>query len=162
MEEKEQKVKITAFILTMISLCFCIYTIKDTYAKYITNTSGNAELQIARWKILVNNQDVEQNNQLTSVITPVFEGNTNIAGNVIAPTAEGYFDLIIDATNTDVSFNYEITTSDCNNSAVTDLILSGYSLNGGARQSVVSNNGHLNLTGTIRYIDQTKTIRVRI
>ena len=130
-----------AFLLTMISLCLCIYVIKDTYAKYITNANGNAELQIARWKIIINNQDVEQNSNLTSAITPVFEGTNDIASNVIAPTAEGYFDLLIDASNTDVSFDYEITTSDNENSSVSDIVLSAYSLNDGAKQNIETEDG---------------------
>ena len=95
-QNNRKKFQKIAFLLTMISLCLCIYVIKDTYAKYITNANGNAELQIARWKIIINNQDVEQNSNLTSAITPVFEGTNDIAANVIAPTAEGYFDLLIE------------------------------------------------------------------
>lgn len=165
MEDIQDNIKrfqIIAFLLTMISLCFSIYVIKDTYAKYITNTSGNAELQIARWKIIINDQDVEQNNSLTSAITPVFEGTNDIAANVIAPTAEGYFDLLIDASNTDVSFNYEITTSDNENSSVSDIVLSAYSLDDGAKQEIETDDGQLKLTGTVNRTDENKSFKIRV
>ena len=101
------------------------FVLASTYSKYVTGTTGNADVRIARWKIRVNNQDVINNYNISSLIQPVFPGNTNIASGVIAPTAEGYFDIVIDGTNTDVSFNYEITTSENEDSAVSDLVLSG-------------------------------------
>ena len=161
-QNNRKKFQKIAFLLTMISLCLCIYVIKDTYAKYITNANGNAELQIARWKIIINNQDVEQNSNLTSAITPVFEGTNDIASNVIAPTAEGYFDLLIDASNTDVSFDYEITTSDNENSSVSDIVLSAYSLNDGAKQNIETEDGQLKLTGTVNRTDQNKSFKIRV
>lgn len=160
--DNRKKFQKIAFLLTMISLCLCIYVIKDTYAKYITNANGNAELQIARWKIIINNQDVEQNSNLSSAITPVFEGTNDIAANVIAPTAEGYFDLLIDASNTDVSFDYEITTSDNENSSVSDIILSAYSLNDGAKQDIETEDGQLKLTGTVNRTDENKSFKIRV
>ena len=161
-QNNRKKFQKIAFLLTLISLCLCIYVIKDTYAKYITNANGNAELQIARWKIIINNQDVEQNSNLTSAITPVFEGTNDIAANVIAPTAEGYFDLLIDASNTDVSFDYEITTSDNENSSVSDIVLSAYSLNDGTKQDIETEDGQLKLTGTVNRTDENKSFKIRV
>ena len=109
------------YCISCLFLIISLSVIKNTYAKYITSADGDANINIARWKILVNNQDIEQNKELSNVITPVFDGNDNIASNVIAPTAEGYFDILIDASNTDVSLRYEVTTSDNEDSAVADL-----------------------------------------
>lgn len=161
-KKSDKKIKKISFILSMISLIICLSIIKTTYAKYVTSTSGDATIQVARWKILINNQDIQENNELTSVIKPVFEGNENIASNVIAPTAEGYFDIIIDATNTDVSFNYEISTSDNEETAVTDLVLSSYSINDGEKQAITSDDGQLKLTGNILYNQENKNIKLRI
>lgn len=121
-----QKLKL---LLACISLLICISFIKETYAKYVTETSAGVDITIAKWKILVNNQDIVNNNNLTSTITPKFTGNTNIKDDVIAPGATGYFDLIIDPTNTDVTFSYEITSSVNENSSVKDLYITGYSIN---------------------------------
>ena len=135
----------------------------NTYAKYITSANSNADISIARWNILVNNQDVTSNNTLTNVITPIFPGNNNIASGVIAPTAEGYFDITIDASNTDVSLSYEITTTDNPNSIVTDLVLSGYSIDNGERQEIVEDeNGNFKITGNILYNSQDKDISLRV
>ena len=133
-----------------------------TYSKYVTGTSGNASVRIARWNLIVNNQDIVNNNDFSSVIEPVFPGNSNISSGVIAPTAEGYFDIIIDGSNTDVSFSYTITTSDNANSAVSDLVLSGYSIDGGERQEVTSTNGQISITNSILYNDLDKDVSLRI
>lgn len=157
--------KIKKKLLYCISCLFLIITlsvIKSTYAKYITSANGDANINIARWKILVNNQDIEENKELSNVITPIFDGNDNIASNVIAPTAEGYFDILIDASNTDVSLKYEITTSDNAESAVSDLIISGYSLDDGERQQIISDDGQIKVENEILYNSQDKDIKLRV
>lgn len=116
-------------LLATISLIICISFIKETYAKYITEANANANIKVAKWKILVNNQDIVNNNNITETISPKFTGNSNIKDDVIAPGATGYFDLIIDPTNTDVTFSYEITSSINENSSVKDLYITGYSIN---------------------------------
>ena len=124
---------------------------------------SNADINIARWQVLVNNEDVTSAATLNNVITPVFPGNNNIAEGVIAPSAEGYFDIIIDATSTDVSLRYEVTTSPNEESIVQDLILSGYSIDGGERQNIIEDeNGNFKVQGEIRYNSQDKDITLRV
>lgn len=159
---KETTQKKMYFCLFMIGLASSLATISDTYAKYITSTDGDANINIARWKILVNNQDVTQNKELTNVITPVFEGNDNIASNVIAPTAEGYFDILIDASNTDVSLKYEITTSDSEDSSVTDLYISGFSIDEGEKQAATSEDGQVKIENFILHSSEDKDLKLRI
>ena len=150
------------YCISCLFLIISLSVIKSTYAKYITSANGNANINIARWKILVNNQDIEENKELSNVITPIFDGNDNIASNVIAPTAEGYFDILIDASNTDVSLKYEITTSDNAESAVSDLIISGYSLDDGERQQIISDDGQIKVENEILYNSQDKDIKLRV
>ena len=137
------------------------FVLASTYSKYVTGTTGNADVRIARWKIRVNNQDVINNYNISSLIQPVFPGNTNIASGVIAPTAEGYFDMEIDASDTDVSFKYIITTSDNADSAVSDLIISGYSIDGGERQEITGEDG-FKIENTISYTSTDKTVSLRV
>ncbi len=143
------------FFLALISLFYCITLMQDTYAKYLSSATENAELTIARWSILINDQDVVNESNFSDTITPVFAGTNNIASDVIAPTATGYFDLILNGDNTDVSFRYTISidTTDC---AVDDLIITGYSING----TTYTYNGG-DVTGTILLNDASKTANVR-
>lgn len=159
---KDRTRKKILFCFSCLFLILSLLVIKSTYAKYITSASGDANIDIARWKILVNNQDVVENKELTSVITPIFEGNDNIASNVIAPTAEGYFDILIDASNTDVSLRYEVTTSDNEDSAVADLEISGYTIDDGERQAIVSDDGQIKIENDILYNSTDKDIKLRV
>lgn len=97
---------------------------------------------------------------ISSKITPVFPGNENIASNVIAPTAEGYFDLNLDYTNVDVSFKYEISIETSQESAVSDLVITGYSINGGDKITV--SDFSTPLTDTISLSDAVRTRSMRI
>ena len=154
--------KIYILLIGIIILLASII-IGNTVAKYVTSTSSNADINIARWQVLVNNEDVTSAATLNNVITPVFPGNNNIAEGVIAPSAEGYFDIIIDATNTDVSLRYEVTTSANEESIVQDLVLSGYSIDQGERQEIIEDeNGNFKIQGDIRYNSQDKDIQLRV
>lgn len=123
------------FFLFLIGLCICflLYFTIQIYAKYVTSTKGNAEFSIASWNIKVNDVSIKSNTDISNKIIPVFSGTEHIAPNIIAPTAEGYFDLNFDFSNADVSFKYEITTSSDENSAVKDLVAIGYSIDDGEK-----------------------------
>ena len=86
------------FFVALMSLLYCITLMQDTYAKYVSSAVENAELTIARWSILINDQDVVNESNFTDTISPVFNGSTNIASDVIAPTAQGYFELLLNGT----------------------------------------------------------------
>jgi len=121
------------FLLLLIGICICalLFFIVQIYAKYITSTEGSTELTIANWNILVNELSIKNNTDISNTIVPIFPGNDHIASNIIAPTAEGYFDLSFDFSNADVSFQYEITASADENSSVKDLVATGYSIDDG-------------------------------
>lgn len=149
------------FFLSVVSACICFCIMVYTFAKYITSANQIASIPIARWNIKVNDVSIKNNSTLSSVISPVFPGNSHIASGVIAPTAEGYFDLVFDFSDTDVSFIYDINIKPNKDSSVTDLVVSGYSVDNEERLDFDSNTG---ISDTIYYnsgID-SRTIRVYI
>lgn len=118
------------FFLALMSLFYCITLMQDTYAKYISSAEASANLTIARWNILINNQDILQNSNFSNTITPEFLGTTNIKSGVIAPTAEGTFELVLNGTATDVSFTYTVSLEENPNNTVTDLVIKKYEIDG--------------------------------
>ena len=147
-------------ILLAAFLCvfLCILTLQDTYAKYTSAVNETTDISIARWRILVNDFDIRSNSTTENLITPVFSGNSNIASGVIAPTAEGYFDVVIDATGTDLSFAYTISVSNSDDSPVSDIRVTNCTLNGTTIPFVDDV-----ITGNISLTDQrVNTIRVYI
>lgn len=127
------------FFVALISLVYCISLIQDTYAKYVSSASGNTTMSIARWNILVNDTDIRNNSNFNNTITPIFEGTTHIADNVIAPTASGYFDIVLDGSNADVSFNYTIALETDPTSDVSDLAIT-YTIGNDSTEYVYSDS----------------------
>lgn len=146
--------------LCIICFLLCLFFIEDTYAKYITSTNESASMNIARWRILVNNKDIRENSTTNAVITPIFNGNDNINSGIIAPNSEGYFDLIIDATEADVSFKYKIEISVNQNSPVKDLITTKYIIDNGNEIPLERDNA--TIENTVLHKDNTKPINIRI
>lgn len=146
--------------LCIICFLLCLFFIEDTYAKYITSTNESASMNIARWRILVNNKDIRENSTTNAVITPIFNGNDNINSGIIAPNSEGYFDLIIDATEADVSFKYKIEISVNQNSPVKDLITTKYIINNGNEIPLERDNA--TIENTVLHKDNTKPINIRV
>ncbi|MGN1358470.1 MAG: hypothetical protein ACI4WU_03775 [Bacilli bacterium] len=147
-------------LLVVLSILLCLFFVQESFAKYITEANETANMSIARWKILVNNEDIRDESTVNTVINPVFPGNDNIAENIIAPTSEGYFDLIIDAREADVSFKYKITMSVNENSSVRDLVATKYVINDGEEITLDSDNQVIE--NTVLHRDNTGTINIRV
>ena len=79
---------------------------------------------------------------------------------IIAPTAEGYFDLNLDFTHADVSFKYEITLAADENSSVTDLVATGYSIDGSEKINFENYNDPI--TELIPLSSESKTRKIRV
>ena len=147
-------------LLVVLSIILCLFFVQESLAKYITAADETANISIARWKILVNDEDIRDENTVNTVINPVFLGNDNIAENIIAPTSEGYFDLIIDAREADVSFKYKISMSVNQNSSVKDLAATKYVVNGGEPITMDINNQ--TIENTVLYGNNNSTINIRV
>ena len=149
-------------LLLLIGLCICflLFYVVQIYAKYLTSTKGSTELTIANWNIVVNNLSIKNDTDISNSIVPVFPGTEHIASNIIAPTAEGYFDLNFDFSNADVSFQYEINTSVAQNSSVQDLVVTGYSINDG--EKITFQNFNEPISEIIALSSNVETRKVRV
>lgn len=117
-----------AIFAALIAMFYCVSLIQSTYAKYVTSTTGTANLTFARWNILVNNQDVTNNSNFSTTIQPNFTGTSNIRSGVIAPTAQGTFDITLDMSQVDVSLDYTVSANISNTNTVTDLKIKSYTI----------------------------------
>lgn len=154
--------KIILLFIISILLVFLFFLLGQTYAKYKTAVTGNASIAISRWDIKVNNQSIKNNNDISAKIQPVFSGNDNIASNIIAPTAEGYFDLVFNFKDVDVSFKYDINVSSDESSAVSDLVTTGYSVDGGEKITFNNFNSPISETFALANKPEERTIRIYI
>ncbi|MGM9877197.1 MAG: hypothetical protein ACI33S_00975 [Bacilli bacterium] len=114
-------------LLVLIVSTFTISLISNTYSRYIVDAASNLEMQFSKWQILINENDITDNNSSEIVLAPVLEENENIKANTFAPTSKGYFDILVDPTNVELSFDYTITL-ELLNQDMPDLLISNYSL----------------------------------
>lgn len=147
-------------LIILILIAILVFFLIQIFAKYLTSASGDTSMNVARWNILVNNISIKNNTDISNTLTPVFPGNENIASGIIAPTAEGYFDLNFDFSSADVSFQYEISTTVNENSSVKDLVTTGYSVDDG--EKINFDEVNLPIKNTINLADNIKTQKIRI
>lgn len=153
------KKKMLLIILCFLSLLTSLCMINETYAKYVSTATNTTSSSIARWKVVVNNDDITLGSTSNNLITPIFPGTSDIAANVIAPNSEGYFDIVLDCSDIDVSFKYTITVNPNPSSPVSELVATGYMINGGERIEFGSSP---TIENHVSYSSLEKTVNIRV
>jgi len=118
----KKKVKILLFLA---SLSLTMGLMSNTYSRYVADTNGEMKMLFSKWQILVNNTDITNSTTSSIDLVPIMEDNQNVASNTIAPSSKGYFDIVIDPTNVDVSFRYAISL-EVLNTDIPDLMITKY------------------------------------
>ena len=94
-------------ILFVILLAVTSYVIADSYALFESEQEIIVNSDIGKWEISVNGVGI--NNSTTFDITNVHVSNDpNVRANYFAPGTNGYFDIVINPNDTDVSIYYEV------------------------------------------------------
>ena len=114
-------------LILIASLAITLSLMSNTYSRYVASSNGNVEIEFAKWQLLVNNTDITTNTTSNISFKPTIEENINVAKDKVAPSSIGYFDVEIDPTNVDVSFNYTIDLN-IENSDIPDLMITKYAI----------------------------------
>ena len=89
---------------------------------------SNTEVNVASWNIIINNQDIIENSDITSIVElTVPETSYNIEGYIV-PGAIGYFDIAVDGSGVSVPFKYTVTSTLGTDNEISDLKIIGYSI----------------------------------
>ena len=145
--------------MVLVSLSLTLGLMSHTYSRYIADATSDIKIQFSKWEIKINNNDITNGSISTMKLTPVMEGNNHVASNVVAPSSKGYFDIVVDPSNVEVSFNYSVSLNIINGN-IPDLIISKYSIidssytEGDEIQTISLVDGKIN--GTVNY-NQNKT-----
>lgn len=151
-----KRIKIILILLTIsVTLSF----MSDTYSRYVVDTTGNIEMSFAKWQILVNEKDITDGTPNNIEITPVIEESNNIKNNTIAPSSKGYFDILINPSNVEMSFDYTVNIKVLNEN-MPDILISKYAILdetyqvGNTLDTIVLENNEI--TGTLIYDNKTE------
>ena len=110
MRKMKDNFKKIIWLLVFIMVFASFIVFADTLALFETNATGEAKMDIGKWIIKISNVDITSGNSQSIVIDSfTYAGNANVAANKIAPGTSAYFDLVVDASECDVSVKYDIT-----------------------------------------------------
>ena len=136
-------------VLLAIILSFMI---GKTFSKYISEVKGTGTAEIANWVFKVNGkEDSIQNVNLLSTYN-----NETLINNKVAPGTSGSFDIIVDATGSDVGVEYAIQF--LNESEKPQNLVFTYDDN----QYATIQELEKDLSGTINANDENKTRTITI
>lgn len=102
--EKSRKTTVKKSVLTLVVLALIVSLIGGTYARYVSTSQGNGNVDIAKWAVKVNNQDIS--NQSGTFDLTFTANNADTVEGKVAPggTAVAYVD--VDLTGTEVSVDF--------------------------------------------------------
>lgn len=147
---KKKKVIIVSSILIIMLLAFIG---GQAYAKYISQVRGNGIAEIATWSFKVNGQK-EQVQEIKLVST---YNSETLVNNKIAPGTSGSFNIIIDATGSEVGIKYNIKFAEESNKPQNLKFVYG----GKEYDSIKQLGDELSGTIAANEEDKTRTINVQ-
>lgn len=130
--------------LLVIAALLLVATIGlSSYAIYKSSATGEAEASVANWAVKVNTDDIVTADTLTFNGNSIeWAANAHVAPGKIAPGKTGTITFVIDASQSEVSVDYELTIGDIK---VGDTVISN--------DAITASIGGGNATGTINYSD---------
>lgn len=148
-------IKLFCFLTGLIFLILSILVIRTTYARYITSLTAGGSVELGRWLIKVNNQNIIENSDLSNKIIPKFIDSDYIAEGKIAPTSTGYVEINLDYQDVTVPFKYDVAFSYDDSTLIEDFKLISYSIGDG--ELVTVDDSFTSITETISPEDTTRT-----
>lgn len=98
-------------VVALILLSITILEITGTYALFETNASGQGNLEVGKWVIEVNGEDISVSQNIT-LDDFTYSQSSHTEDGYFAPGRMATFDLVIDTSKSDVSVAYELDIDD--------------------------------------------------
>lgn len=115
-------------LISLLMLFFTIYLTMDTYALFESNKNYDVSSDIAKFVIKVNGSEAKTEEFVVDSIA--YYENEYVIENKIAPLVDGYFDIVIDAEDVEVSLRYDIEF-DFSSLSIPGLVISSITELGG-------------------------------
>ena len=145
----KNSIKYKIMVMALFVLLITVFFIVETYALFETNANGNGELEIGKWVILLNNNDVTETRTIT-LNDLVYVNGTHTENGYFAPGSQAYFDLEIDASNSDVSIAYQLDIDDSALDEYPNIYFTATNLDSGDTSNTDSYNGLIRLSDSNR------------
>ena len=146
------KKKTALLVICLLLAIILSFMIGKTFSKYISEVKGTGTAEIANWVFKVNGkEDVIQNVNLLSTYN-----NETLINNKVAPGTSGSFNIVVDATGSEVGVDYAIQF--LNESEKPQNLIFTYD----DQQYTTIQDLEKDLSGTINANDENKTRTITI
>ena len=152
---KKDNIKGKILLVSLFALLMTTLAIFQTYALFETNVTGTKTLDISDWSILLNDIDVSQSRTI-NLSDFHYTNGIHTRSNRFAPGSSAYFDLEIDASDCQVSVEYELEIDD---SEIEDYPNIYFSITDMDTNQELDSNTY---NGTILLSSQDREVRLRI
>lgn len=100
---KKKQRRFNNFLIFYLILVL-VTVVNYSFSKYSATVEGTADIKTAKFNIMVNNKKLGEEENFNLVLSSA----ENTFNNKIAPGSEGYFEIIINPSETHVNLDYEI------------------------------------------------------
>ena len=146
------KKKTALLVICLLLAIILSFMIGKTFSKYISEVKGTGTAEIANWVFKVNGkEDAIQNVNLLSTYN-----NETLINNKVAPGTSGSFNIVVDATGSEVGVDYAIQF--LNESEKPQNLIFTYD----DQQYTTIQDLEKDLSGTINANDENKTRTITI
>lgn len=138
--------------------------LNSTAGRYTFVMAGTPRVDIAKWEVKINNNDIISQTTLTDLFDLIPNmSNENTTDNKLAPGQKGYFDIVINPENTEVSVEYNIVFD--TSKAPAGVQVTSYEVIGQGKKTYTSSTGivdTIELNENLEPLKSTdaKTVRV--
>ena len=146
-------------VASAVLLIFTCVQITKSFGVFQSTVEEDADIDIAKWHIKVNNYDLNDMNNVFHVDNITYTNNQHVTTNRFAPGVTGTFLLEIDPTDTEVSFKYELSI-DLSDSQYSQIQIDSIEGINGTNLTVV--DGVYSRVFTLDEINQDKTDTIRV
>ena len=142
------------YLLCAIGLFVTIYEITKSYGLFESNNNLIVESNVGKWNIIVNGTNINTSDSFVVNSINIVDSD-DVQNGKMAPGSRGYFDIVIDKTDTSTSIRYDVTY-DFSNLSDSFSVDSISEINGGN----LIRTGEYTYTGIIKLKDnKSNTIR---
>ncbi|MBR3230076.1 MAG: hypothetical protein IKF91_04545 [Bacilli bacterium] len=96
-------------ILCFVFLCLTIHSISTSFGVFESKFDEDSSSSIAKWNIKVNNDNLNDTENTFYVDNISYVNSDNVNEDRFAPGVTGMFLLVIDPSDTEVSFKYDLS-----------------------------------------------------
>lgn len=114
-------------IIVLISISICLSVVSNAYSKYATSAINDINISLAKWQILLCDEDIFNNASTSISISPTIVESAYTNTTSIAPGDIGYVDIAIDPSDVNTSFNYTFTLDNIDEE-ISDLVFTDYDI----------------------------------